>query len=43
MQFGLQLFLAVHCEPVGKEHLSGDSFKNVWESMADPDGKAEAA
>ena len=34
-QFGLQLFLAVHCEPVGEEHLRGDSFKNIWESMAD--------
>lgn len=35
MQFGLQLFLAVHCEPVGKEDLIGDSFKDIWESMAD--------
>ena len=35
MQFGLQLFLAVHCEPVGKEELAGDSFKDIWESMAD--------
>ena len=34
-QFGLQLFLAVHCEPVGEEHLRGDSFNNIWESMAD--------
>ena len=34
-QFGLQLFLAVHCEPVGKEELKGDSFKDIWESMAD--------
>ena len=34
-QFGLQLFLAVHCEPLDKEHLKGDLFKNVWESMAD--------
>jgi CRISPR-associated protein Csm1 len=34
-QFGLQLFLAVHCEPVGKEDLRGDSFKDIWESMAD--------
>ena len=34
-QFGLQLFLAVHCEPVGKEDLTGDSFKDIWESMAD--------
>lgn len=34
-QFGLQLFLAVHCEPVSKENLTGDLFKDVWESMAD--------
>ena len=34
-QFGLQLFLAVHCEPMSKEDLKGDSFKNIWESMAD--------
>ena len=34
-QFGLQLFLAVHCEPLDKEHLKGDLFKDVWESMAD--------
>lgn len=34
-QFGLQLFLAVHCEPVGEEDLKGDSFKDIWESMAD--------
>ena len=34
-QFGLQLFLAVHCEPVGEEDLTGDPFKNIWESMAD--------
>ena len=34
-QFGLQLFLAVHCKPVGKEDLRGDSFKDIWESMAD--------
>ena len=34
-QFGLQLFLAVHCEPVGKEDLTGKSFKDIWESMAD--------
>ena len=34
-QFSLQLFLAVHCEPVGEEDLKGDSFKDIWESMAD--------
>ena len=34
-QFGLQLFLAVHCEPIGEEDLAADSFKNIWESMAD--------
>ena len=34
-QFGLQLFLAVHCEPVDEEYLTGDPFKNIWESMAD--------
>ena len=34
-QFGFQLFLAVHCEPVGKKDLIGDPFKNIWESMAD--------
>ena len=34
-QFGMQLFLAVHCEPVGKEDLTGDSFNDIWESMAD--------
>ena len=34
-QFGLQLFLAVHCEPMGEEDLTGDSFKDIWESMAD--------
>ena len=34
-QFGMQLFLAVHCEPVSKEDLKGDSFKDIWEGMAD--------
>ena len=34
-QFGMQLFLAVHCEPMSKETLKGDSFKDVWEGMAD--------
>lgn len=34
-QFGMQLFLAVHCEPVSEEDLKGDSFKGIWESMAD--------
>ena len=34
-QFGLQLFLAVHCEPMDKEDLTGDSFKDIWISMAD--------
>ena len=34
-QFGFQLFLAVHCESVGEEHLRGDPFKNIWESVAD--------
>ena len=34
-QFGLQLFLAVHCEPVGEADLIGDPFKSIWESMAD--------
>ena len=34
-QFSMQLFLAVHCEPVSKENLKGDSFKGMWEGMAD--------
>ena len=34
-QFGFQLFLAVHCEPVSEKDLIGDPFKNIWESMAD--------
>lgn len=34
-QFGMQLFLAVHCEPVSKEDLKGDLFKDIWEGMAD--------
>ena len=34
-QFGMQLFLAVHCEPVSKENLKGDSFKGIYEGMAD--------
>ena len=34
-QFGMQLFLAVHCEPVTKENLKGDSFKDIYEGMAD--------
>lgn len=34
-QFGSQLFLAVHCEPLSKENLIGDAFQNIWESMAD--------
>ena len=34
-QFGLQLFLAVHCEPISKEDLKDDSFRDIWESMAD--------
>ena len=34
-QFGLQLFLAVHCEPVSEKDLIGDLFKNVWETMAE--------
>ena len=34
-QFGLQLFLAVHCESMSEKDLTGNSFKNTWESMAD--------
>ena len=34
-QFGFQLFLAVHCEPVSREELTDESFKSIWESMAD--------
>ena len=34
-QFGLQLFLAVHCEPVSKADITGKGFKDIWESMAD--------
>ena len=34
-QFGLQLFLAVHCEPISEANLKGDPFKSIWESMAD--------
>ena len=34
-QFGLQLFLAVHCEPVGKADITGEQFKDIWESVAD--------
>ena len=38
-QFGFQLFLAVHCEPVCEKDLTGDPFKKVWETMADEMGK----
>ena len=38
-QFGFQLFLAVHCEPVWEAGLKGDPFKKIWESMADEMGK----
>ena len=34
-QFGLQLFLAVHSEPVSEADLKEDSFKSIWEGMAD--------
>lgn len=38
-QFGFQLFLAVHCEPMGEADLKGEPFEKVWESMADEMGK----
>ena len=38
-QFGFQLFLAVHCAPVGEADLKGEPFKKAWESMADEMGK----
>ena len=34
-QFGLRLFLALHCEPVGKVDITGEQFKDIWESVAD--------
>ena len=38
-QFGFQLFLAVHCEPMSEVDIKGDPFKNIWELMADEMGK----
>ena len=38
-QFGLQLFLAAHCAPMGEADLKGEPFKKTWESMADEMGK----
>ena len=34
-QFGFQLFLALHCEPLGADALENSQFKDIWESVAD--------
>ena len=34
-QFGFQLFLALHCEPLNAEALKNRKFKDIWESVAD--------
>ena len=38
-QFGLQLFLALHSEPVSTDAIKGSQFKDTWELMADKLGK----
>lgn len=38
-QFRLQLFLALHCEPVSADAIEGSQFKNTWELMANKLGK----
>ena len=38
-QFGLQLFLALHCEPVNADAIEGSQFKGTWQLMADKLGK----
>ena len=34
-QFSLQLFLALHCEPVNADAIEGNQFKDTYELMAD--------
>ena len=38
-QFGFQLFLALHCEPLSADALEDSQFKDTWELMADELGK----
>lgn len=38
-QFGFQLFLAFHCEPLGVDALKNSHFAGVWELMADKLGE----
>ena len=38
-QFGFELFLALHCEPLNEDAIKGDQFKDTWESIADKLGK----
>ena len=38
-KIGLQLFLALHCEPVNADAIEGSQFKDTWELMADKLGK----
>ena len=34
-QFGFQLFLTLHCEPLKEDALQNSQFKAIWESVAD--------
>lgn len=38
-QFGFQLFLAFHCEPLSADALEDSQFKDTWDLMADGLGK----
>ena len=38
-QFGFQLFLALHCEPLNVSAVENNQFKDTWELMADKLGK----
>ena len=38
-QFGFQLFLALHCEPLSADAVEGSQFKDTWDLMADGLGK----
>ena len=38
-QFGSQLFLAFHCEPLSVDTLENGVFRDTWESMGDALGK----
>ena len=38
-QFGFQLFLALHCEPLSAANLEDNQFRTTWELVADKMGK----